>query len=863
MSKLDWKKPAARIALACILIVSNVLFGIPADFLAERWNESKIVDTLYHSMKDDTVIDEGKRRIQLPALTKTAHAANFSIQTGYYVGNGGTNSVTGLGFQPETVIVKTHTTTGTAVIKTSAMPANSTAFFLNTANDTSSMVTLGSDGFSVSNNANVNTANVRYLWVAFAGSDCTASGTMCVGTYTGNGANPRKITTGFQPAFVMVKRSTAVAANFRTASMANNVGNYFHNTAQVTNGGLFATLVSDGFNVGSAVNNVNTGIYYYVAFKSVSGIMAQGTYSGNGTDNRSITGFGSGSVPNFAFVKNVTSATTATRNAAITTTDSYGDHSSYLTVTTASAPNMIQKLQDNGIQVGSGVNANENGATIYWVAFGGAPASPPPGNGTFQMETGSYTGNGTSQSITGTGFAPDLVILKGSSTSQSVFRTSLMAANNTAYLASATANFTGGITALGSDGFSVGSNAAANSSGVVYHWQAFGNAYNTSTGTGAEDFAIGAYMGNAADNRDIPGLPFQPDMVTVKRSGATAGTWRPSAYGGDSSSFFAATAEGANRIQSLNTFGYQIGTQANVNTSNNLYHWFAFKSGDNFTVGSYTGTGGAQTVNTGFQPDLVWVKRNTSQVGVHRGSSLAGNSTQHFGATANFTNGITGFTASGFSLAGTTAMTNANTGVYRYAAWRVPPPPVATFDIVDSSGDSVSSPGVILPESNFSFGCTNTLGTLGTNDQRLRITSPAGAGPQWSLSIAATDGSAALWRNGGNTEQFDFNDISGSPPGCDDGVTDGDTKAGLLSFDPTQGVNTPQPGCTDDNIEFANAGNFQQGLFDSVNLISASAGASTGCYWDITNIGVSQYIPGGQRGNDTYNINLTLTITAF
>jgi hypothetical protein len=857
MSKKSSRISLSRLILVGLLVLSNLLFGFPADMLVEKWNQSKIVDNLYLAMRDSKVVDVAKERKPTPKLVQKAQAANFSMQTGYYVGNGSSQSISGLGFQPQTVIIRAGTTAGQGIWKTSAMPANNSAFFSATANNTGSLITLNADGFSVATNANVTNANVRYNWIAFAGSDCTSSGTFCVGTYTGNGSNPRKITTGFQPSFVMVKRSTALAggASFRTASMAANMGQYTLNTAQVTNGSLFTTLVSDGFNVGS-INNTSAGIYYYIAFKSVAGVMAEGTYTGNGVDNRNITGFGASATPNFAIIKNATSATANNRNPMFNSTHSYGDHSSYLAVTTTNAANMIQGLQTDGFQVGGGVNANENAQTIYWAAFGGA-ASSPPGAGTFDMATGSYSGNGTSQSVSGLGFSPDLVIIKDNAANQSVFRTSLMAANNTAYLASATANFTGGITSLSADGFSVGASATVNGSGGTYHWQAFGNAYKPTINSGAADFMIGAYMGSGTDNRNITGLPTQPDMVATKRSGATAGAWRSSANSGDQSNFFAATAQGANRIQSLSTFGYQVGTAANVNTNNNLYNWFAFKSGDNFAVGSYTGTGSAQNISPGFQPDLAWIKRSTAVNGVFKASSLVGDSTQYFNALANVTNRITDFDCNVFSVGGNITETNATSATYRYAVWRVPDPGTLGIDIVDGGGCSLASPVISMSAATASFDCTTTIGTLGTSGQKLRLTNTTG-NPGWSLTIAATSGENDLWGNG--SEEYDFNDPNGSPPGCNDGADADSGEAGQLTLDPSSATITPKSGCTSTGVSLGSAAAFAQGVLNSLTLVTANS-ANTNCYWDFTSIGASQKVPREQPPG-TYTLNLTVTVTA-
>jgi hypothetical protein len=596
-----------------------------------------------------------------PVVFKKAKAQTFQIQTGYYVGNGATLSITGLGFQLDLVIIKADTNVSSAVWKSSAMPSNTTAFFTATADNTSGMITLNTDGFTVGNASAVNSSGVIYKWIAFGGSDCSSNGTFCVGVYTGNGAATRNIVTGFQPDLVWVKRSSNVAANWRSSAMPNNVGQYFINTNQDTSGVLYTTLNSNGFTVGST-NNANGGIYYYVAFRQVAGALNVGSYTGDGVDDRNITGIGF--VPNFVFVKNANASTAVP--AVFNITESYGDYSSFFTAT-ANAVNHIQALQTDGFQVGNSSNVNGSGNTIYYAAFGGASNSST--SGSFKMTTGSYIGTGSTLSITGLGFQPDLVIIKDSATNYAVFKTRLMPQDTTAYFANAAANFTGGI-ALEVDGFTIGTSTIVNTSGNTYYWEAFGGAFNPLTNSGSADFAIGAYTGNGIDNRNIVRLPFQPDLVTIKRNGASVGVWRTSALSGDLSSYFSATAEGSDLIQALNSDGFQVGTSAVVNTAGNVYFWFAFKSGPNFAVGSYTGNGTSQNITSvGFKPDLVWVKRSTNVRGAFRPSSLLGNSTQVFLNVANITNAITGFISNGFSV-GNAGEVNTSGGIYRYAAWK-------------------------------------------------------------------------------------------------------------------------------------------------------------------------------------------------
>lgn len=791
-----------------------------------------------------------------------ANAANFSMKTGYYIGNGSTQTIGNLGFTPNLVIIKSDSNVGTGVFKTSAMPTNTTGYFAATALDTSSMITFSADNFAVSSSTVVNGANSRYTYTAFGGSDCTASGTFCVGTYTGNGSNPRLINTGFQPVAAIVKRSTAVAASFRTKDMAANYGQYFTTAAQVTNGGLFSTISSNGFNVGSAVNNVSSGVYYYAAFKEVSGIMQTGTYSGNGSDNRNITGFGGGSTPSLVIVKNSNSSTTANRNPVMSQTHSYGDQSSFMSTATATEINMIQALQGGGFQVGSGVRANQNGNAHFWMAWGGEPALPQ-GDGTFSMATGTYTGNGSNnRQITGVGFKPDLVLIKRDNDTQAVvMRTSMMNSNISTALTLATASMTDAIIGLTSDGFTLGTNAAVNTTGGTYHWQAFGNAYDPVTRTGSSDFMIGAYTGNGSDNRPIA-VPDGLDLVTIKQhngtSSSTVAYWRTTANSGDQANGFHDFAATADIIQNMTPDSFEIGANGGVNTNNRLYFWFGFKQGSNFNVGSYTGTGNTQTISSlGLQPDLLWVKRDTNVHGVLRPSTLAGNSTQQFQAAANISNGITGFTLNGFSLASTTTNTNASGGTYFYAAWREPSPGILSIDIVNASGTPVATPSVAMAPLPASFTCDTSTGTLGTSAQRLRITNTT-TNPNWSVGIAATSGGNALWSASGG-KYYDFNDPSGSPNGCADGI-DTDSYAGQLTFSPTGANITPISGCNSSGVIPGAVAGFQEGVFNSLNLVSG-AGAQTSCYWDITNIGISQTIA-PQVSKGTYTLNLTLTVVA-
>ena len=789
-------------------------------------------------------------------LDKPANAAGYSMQTGYYLGSGAAKTISGLGFQPNLVIIK-PTTTLLAVVKTSSMAAANASYMSGTTDLTTTPITLNANGFVLGTAASVNTTNTLYYWTAFGGSDCSATGNFCVGTYTGNGAATRSITSvGFQPTLVMTKQTNTAAMNFRTASMPANRGEFLTTTAPSTTGTLYSNLTATGFDIG-VTNNANAGIYNFIAFKSTAGLMNEGTYTGDGLDNRDITGVGF--KPNVVFVKNSTSATNTSRRSIMSFDQQNGDSTSFPSDSLGDAQNYIQKLSADGFQVGSGLNANESTFVHYWFAFGGVPTASGA-SGTFKMATGSYVGTGVAARTINTGtFAPDLVIIKDNAANLMVFRTRL-GGDATSYLAGATADFAGGITSLTANGFVVGTNATVNTLNSTYQWQAFGNAYNPETKTGAADFAIGAYQGTAGDDMQVAGAPYQMDFVTVKRNSNTAANFRTSDQAGDLSGFFVGTAEGSNYIQNLNSTGFQVGSATAVNGGGAFHKWFGFKAGTNFAVGSYTGNNVVDrpiTIGSGFQPNLLWVKGVSTTVAVSRPGSVSGDVTQTF-AAANGAGRVKAFTATGASL-GAFIEVNANAVNYRYIAWRIPSSGVLSADIVDGAGASVASPSFAMNNETYPFSCEENLGVIGTTAQKFRISNQT-SNAAWSTSIAATDGATALWRNSGNTAQYDYNESSGSPAGCTDGA-DADLLAGKLRITPTTGTLTPQSGCSTTNVSLGSDQDFNQSTLNSITLLTASSGATAGCYWDLIGVGLKQYIPADQP-LDSYSINLTITTIA-
>ena len=167
-----------------------------------------------------------------------------------------------------------------------------------------------------------------------------------------------------------------------------------------------------------------------------------------------------------------------------------------------------------------------------------------------------------------------------------------------------------------------------------------------------------------------------------------------------------------------------------------------------------------------------------------------------------------------------------------------------SLDIVDAGGASVASPKVNFPGMYTVASCQQSVGTLGTNGERIRVTDNRASG-NWSLSIAATGGASAKWQSGANN--YSFNDSSGSPAGCANGqlgVNFGSINA------------APKSGCTANGLSAGSNANFSGATPIS---IGQGNGADRFCYWDITGVGLTQQIP-ASRPAGSYKLDMTLTV---
>jgi hypothetical protein len=187
-------------------------------------------------------------------------------------------------------------------------------------------------------------------------------------------------------------------------------------------------------------------------------------------------------------------------------------------------------------------------------------------------------------------------------------------------------------------------------------------------------------------------------------------------------------------------------------------------------------------------------------------------------------------------------------------------------DIRDASRVTVASPAVAFSATTFSFDCLTGVarpsGTFGSNVERIYVDNPGAANDGWTLTLAATGGATDDWENAGVTQTYDFNDPAGAPAGCADGG-DADGISGQLSVDPSVGTLATDCGtCAATGITLGGASAYSEGITDSITLLNAAVGSDDTGRWYLTGVDMDQTIP-AEQPNDSYTLNMTLTVTAL
>ena len=286
------------------------------------------------------------------------------MTSGSYLGNGTSQAITGLGFQPSIVIVKGDSAVNSeAVMRTTTMTTGSKGLTLGQVLLANCIQSLDAAGFTVGSASHVNTLGITYYWIAFK----AVPGELKVGTYSGTNVDNRSITgVGFRPAYVIVLGENAADPVQRSSAMSGDLSVSFD---AGTSADQIQALQPDGFELGQQNEvNANGTPYHYAAWKAIPGRMAVGTYTGNSSDDRSISGVGFR--PEYVIAKaNFGGGGSAVHKS--TTTGPTAAHSLGMTPTLANGLDQMQAFEADGFQVGLDSRTNRPGApnTYYWAAF--------------------------------------------------------------------------------------------------------------------------------------------------------------------------------------------------------------------------------------------------------------------------------------------------------------------------------------------------------------------------------------------------------------------------------------------------------------------------------------------------------------
>jgi len=328
------------------------------------------------------------------------------------------------------------------------------------------------------------------------------------------------------------------------------------------------------------------------------------------------------------------------------------------------------------------------------------------------INTNLYTGTGSNQNITGTGFAADLIWLKERSHSDYHFLCDNVRGkgsnghyyNLSSNATGAESNQTTGINTIGSDGFSITARGEMNENGHTYaswNWKANGSgSSNTAGGINStvsvnttSGFSIIKYTGNGSNGSSVGhGLGVVPQVLITKRRNS-ADEWIVQHYKSTTGNpwddtYCVLNTTAARSGQKSVSGGYTpnanefyVGNDTVVNGSGSSYVTYAFVGKTGYSkFNSYTGNGNADGtfVYTGFKPAWIMIKRTDAAnqwIMLNNKMSLYNNNTgdelyaDSNAAQNSFTDGGADFLSNGFKLRGTNASVNGNNMNYIFMAF--------------------------------------------------------------------------------------------------------------------------------------------------------------------------------------------------
>jgi len=541
-------------------------------------------------------------------ITSTVQAntkAGFSIIN--YTGNltAGATVGHGLGSTPELIIFKPLVGAAGWKVYSNQLsdPANKVLSLqdshaeltINAFNGTlpnSSVITLAAYG-----DTNRTSSIIAYAFKSVAGYSKT-------GSYTGNGSdNGPIINTGFEPAFVIIKRTDtadnwSMTDNKRSTSNPRDKALFPNLTQSELTSGYSVNYLSNGFQIATSGAGVNAsgGTFLYIAFaadQSAAPVLADSfankLYTGTGS-SQSITGLGFS--PNYVWMKQRSFVDNhynmdSLRGAA------FRIHSNLTAAQNGPDTNRFTSFDTDGFTIGSDPSVNQAGSdfvTWNWKAnpsptinTDGSSQSVVSANQAagFSIVQGTASGglNTVNSFGHGLGVKPDLIIIKSTSSVDNWYvYNSISGAGKSLYLNDTAAEFsTTNVWANTEPTASVFSikDGQTVSVGATFITYCFASISGFSK--------IGSYTGNGSSSGPTVTTGFQPSWIMIKRTDAGGTNWNiMDSTRGNSDYLLAANTDGAEVTSEtpLNTTstGFVITeSSAYINASGGTYIYMAFK----------------------------------------------------------------------------------------------------------------------------------------------------------------------------------------------------------------------------------------------------------------------------------------------
>jgi len=340
------------------------------------------------------------QNLPTPAIgaTSTTQASAY-FNTVLYTGNGSTNAITGVGFQPDFTWIKSRSAAYNHRLFDQVRGVQNVLQANTTAADTSDgagLTAFGANGFTLGSTVNQNENNstfVAWNWNAGGSTVSNTAGTITsqvranttagfsIVTYTGTGANATVgHGLGVAPSMILQKNRTGYDWRVYHVSAGNTNELYLNQTTAATATAAAwnnTTPTTTVFSVGSG-SAVNGGGFACIAYcwAEVPGYSRFGSYVGNG----SLTGpfIYTGFRPRFVMIKIASGATYNTDNWFMfdTVRGTYNDNNPYFLANSANAEvaYTVPEIFSNGFYLNSNSGAlNYSASTFIYAAFAETP----------------------------------------------------------------------------------------------------------------------------------------------------------------------------------------------------------------------------------------------------------------------------------------------------------------------------------------------------------------------------------------------------------------------------------------------------------------------------------------------------------